>query len=181
MTPYELHLIASGLAQHEHRHAFALVDSAAGLSEQTLAFASACDLVLVVTTPDVTAMTDAYAFLKVLVARRRGAAVRIVVNRVPVESDQGPAIARHVGERLAQVARKFLGVEPELAGWIPEDPAVGRSLAARRPLVESEAGSPAAVALQALSVVLADALRERTPGGLGRGLARTVGFSTASA
>src|SRR5688572_21581197 len=72
MTSFELHLLASGLREVENDYRYLLVDSAAGVSHQTLAFARASDATLIVTTPDLTAMTDAYAFLKLLFAGRAG-------------------------------------------------------------------------------------------------------------
>lgn len=157
-----------------------MVDSAAGISEQTLSFAVACDLVVVVTTPDLTAMTDAYAFLKVLFAKRPAALPLLLVNRVPPGAD-GAAVGEHVAERIARVCLKFLGREPRLLGALPEDPAVARSIAARQPLVLAEPGTPAALALQALTVPLLDELGRVPHHGLGWGLARAVGFATASA
>lgn len=181
LSPYEMHLIARGLQGVDEEYAHVVVDSAAGISDQTVAFAAACDVVVLVTTPDVTAMTDAYAFLKVLWARRGDARVLLLVNRVPAEPGEGALVARHVGERIAQVSEKFLGRAPRLLCAVPEDPACGRSLAARHPLVVAEPGAPAAVALQAASVVLADELRGLPHDGLGWTLADAVGFSTATA
>jgi flagellar biosynthesis protein FlhG len=180
LSPYELHLIARGLQALDGEYAHLVVDSAAGISEQTVAFAAACDAVLLVTTPDVTAMTDAYAFLKVLWARRGDAHVLLLVNRVPAEPGEGALVARHVGERIAQVSEKFLGRAPGLLCGLPEDPAVGRSLAARQPLVRAEPGAPATLALQAASVALCDELARLPHGGLGFTLSRAVGFGTAS-
>ncbi len=184
LSPYELHLIASGLERLDSRFAYTLVDSAAGISEQTIAFAAACDLVLVVTTPDVTAMTDAYAFLKVLFGRRPSALPLLLVNRVLHDHD-GPGATRaageHVAERIAQVCMKFLGREPRLLGVLPEDPAVTRSIGSRRPLVICERGAPAALALQALCVPLVDLLDRLPHPGLGSSLTRAVGYASATA
>jgi flagellar biosynthesis protein FlhG len=181
LSPYELHLIASGLERLDDDYAHVLVDSAAGISEQTVGFAAACDLVVLVTTPDVTAMTDAYAFLKVLYARRRDVPVFVIVNRVPAAPGEGARLARHVGERIAQVSAKFLERAPRFLGGVPEDPAVGRSLTARQPLILAEPGAPAAIALQALCVPLADELARLPHRGLGWSLARNVAFNSATA
>ena len=181
LAPYEMHRIASGLKQLDSEYGYVLVDSAAGISDQTVGFAAACDLVLLVTTPDVTAMTDAYAFLKVLYSLRRDVPVFLLVNRVPAEPGEGPATARHVGQRIAQVSTKFLGRAPRLLGGVPEDPAAARSLAARQPLVLAEPGSAAGLALQALSVPLADELARLPHRGLGWSLELGVGFNSATA
>ena len=51
-----MHTIARGIEEIEREYDYVVVDSAAGISEQTIAFAAACDVVFVVTTPDLTAM-----------------------------------------------------------------------------------------------------------------------------
>jgi len=143
LTPYQMYLIASGLERLERGYRYLLVDSAAGISDQTLTFAAACDVVVLVTTPDVTAMTDAYAFLKVLAQRRSGARPLLVVNRVFGGED-----AASVAQRIASVSQKFLGSEPRSLGGLPEDRAAFRSVQRRQPVVEAEPDSDLARALQ---------------------------------
>ncbi len=169
LTNFELHLVGCALESLETDYSSVLVDSAAGISPQTISFAAASDLVLIVTTPDVTALTDAYAFLKVLLQRRPDCAPLFVVNRA-TSAEEGAAVA----ERLRSVSRKFLGREPRCLGWIPEDRAVVHSVAARQPLVIAEPGSPAAAALERLAQALQRELEGHTPRGLGRQLLRTI-------
>jgi MinD-like ATPase involved in chromosome partitioning or flagellar assembly len=67
----------------------------------------------------------------------------VVLNRVPEEES-----AIRAWERFKAVALKFLGVHPELVGWIPQDDAVARSVQARTPVALAEPASRAAVALR---------------------------------
>ena len=71
---------------------------------------------LVVTTDEPTAITDAYAYIKMAALERLADGVRIVVNMVPSERD---------GERtyatLLRACREFLKIEPPLAGIIRRD------------------------------------------------------------
>lgn len=180
LSPFELHLIAEGVRDLEGSYEFLLVDSAAGISEQTVAFAAACDLVLVVTTPDPTAITDAYAFIKVLIAKRPDSVPLLVVNRVDERGDDPEHSGTRVFERLAQVCRKFLGTEPRWLGGLPEDRAVVQSVAARQPIVVHEPGAAFAVALQALSVALIAGLARSERAGLGQRLVRDLAYSEAA-
>lgn len=166
----ELVHIARGLAEVEDEYQFALVDSAAGISEQTASFAAASDLCIVVTTPDITAMTDAYAFLKVLHASRPRARPLLVVNRVAQGEgdDDGAATA----ERIVAVCHKFLGASPRFLGAVPDDRAVVRSVAMRRPVVVSAPDSAAAKALRAIAREVLVELGTRPRTGLGRTLGR---------
>ncbi len=181
LSSYELHLIAQGIAELETGYEYLVVDSAAGISEQTLVFASACDEVLVVTTPDLTAMTDAYAFIKVLVTKRPGLVPLLVVNRVDASSHD-PYADEHSGarvaERITNVCMKFLALEPRWVGSVPDDRAVVRSVSSRRPVVLGEPGTTAAVAIQALSVPLISTL-DRAPrqAGFGERLLRAADFA----
>lgn len=174
LTPYEIHVIASGLEKLELRYRFSCVDSAAGISNQTVAFAAACDLVLIVTTPDVTAMTDAYAFMKVLLRRKPQARVLLAVNRV---SDEGEGLS--VATRLSEVSRKFLGREPRWVGSLPEDRAAFTCVQHRRPVVVGAPDSELAGALVRLCGAVIEELGRHHPRGLGRELLRRCGYSPA--
>lgn len=172
LTACELHLIASGLADLEREYRYLLVDSAAGVSRQTIAFAAASDLVLLVTTPDLTAMTDAYAFLKVLLERAPRARVLLCVNRAGDEQEAGAVAARIQG-----VAERFLGRKPELVGWLPDDESVTRCVNHRGPVVTLEPTSAFARAVRVLAVRLLEELASLHPRGLGASLVEEVGLN----
>jgi flagellar biosynthesis protein FlhG len=172
LSTYEMHLVACGLERLELDYKHVVVDSAAGISNQTVAFAAASDVVLIVTTPDVTALTDAYAFLKVLLQRRADSQPLLVVNRA--QSDEE---GEHVAERMRAVARRFLGREPRYVGALPDDRAVVRSVHDRAPTVESEPESEFARALQRLSVAMLEELGRHHARGLGRSLLRSAGYT----
>lgn len=172
LSPYELHLIADGLEKLELGYRTLLVDSAAGISNQTISIAAASDLVLLVTTPDVTAMTDAYAFLKVFLQRKPSSEALLVVNRATDEHE-----ALRTAERIREVSRKFLGRAPRWLGTLPEDRAAFRSTQRRQPVVTSEPQSPLAAALRELGHAVAEELARRHPHGLGRSLVQRVAYS----
>lgn len=165
LANWELNLVAGGIAEIESEYTHVLVDSAAGISGQTVALAAASDLVLIVTTPDVTALTDAYAFLKVLWMRRPDCAPLFLVNRAS-SFEEGV----HVAERLCAVSKRFLRHEPRCVGVLPDDRAVVRCVNARAPVVVREPEAPFA---QAARIVFGRIRGElaRDPGrGLGRSL-----------
>lgn len=61
---------------------FILFDTGAGLSKETLKFITAADECLVVTTPEPTSITDAYALIKVVHGMEADVPFRLVINRV---------------------------------------------------------------------------------------------------
>ena len=157
--------IAAGIAELEQQYRYVLVDSAAGLSPQTVTFAAGCDLVLLVTTPVLTALTDAYAFLKVLQAGNPGARASLVVNRA-TDRDEAHAAAA----RVCSVAERFLGHAPRYLGWLPDDPAVRESANHRCPVIVESPDAPVSQALRRLAA----RLLEETSAVHARGLGRTL-------
>lgn len=105
-----------------------LIDLGAGVSPNVLSFAAASDQVLVVTTPEPTAVTDAYALIKTLARERPGLAQRLVVNMVRAEGD-----AKKVHGRISEVAQRFIGTTPSFAGHLLYDPKVALSVMNRTP------------------------------------------------
>jgi len=84
-----------------------------------------------VTTPEPTAITDAYALIKVVssrIAQARGEApmrMRLVVNQTMNDAE-----ARETATNIVTVAKRFLDVDIEALGGIPADPAVLRAVRA---------------------------------------------------
>jgi flagellar biosynthesis protein FlhG len=181
LSTYELHLIAGGLESLEGGYDYLVVDSAAGISEQTVAFAAACDLVLVVTTPDLTAVTDAYAFIKVLHQRSPHQVPLVLVNRVDpaagTDPHEGEQTGARVAERIAGVCQRFLDMQPRWIGTIPEDRSVVKSVAARRPVVVYDPACPASVALTSLAEPLAGELGRIEPRGMGLSLRQDAAYA----
>jgi flagellar biosynthesis protein FlhG len=145
LDEFQLYLLASQIEELRRDHDLVVVDTAAGITPQTMVFLAAAEEVLLVTTRDVTALTDAYAVLKGLTRRKAGARVHIVPNRVTDEEEAG-----RVYERIRDVSIRFLERHPGLAGWIPEDPHVGHSIERRLPVVLCFPNAPAAEALRRL-------------------------------
>ena len=169
LSPFELHRVAEALEYLETGYDHLLVDSAAGVSNQTVTLAAASDLCLLVTTPAVTAMTDAYAFLKVLLRTAPAAEPVLVVNRARDE-DQ----ARSVVSRMDQVSRRFLGRGPRFLGWVPDDPEVMEAVNARSSVITHAPESEAARALVRVGEALEVELARIEARGIGRSLMSRV-------
>lgn len=151
LKTYELEMIGRGLQRLEPRYDHLVVDSAAGLSRQTVAFAAACDVSLLVTTPDVTAMTDAYAFLKVFVRQCATQKIERPMPFLVVNRAQDQEEAHQVARRLQDVVSKFLGARIELLAVLPDDRAAFRAIQRRSTVVDSEPESELARAITTLS------------------------------
>src|SRR4051812_41438851 len=167
LTDADRQRIVRALAELESRADIILIDTGAGISPNVLSFTRAADHVLVVTTPEPTAITDAYAVVKVLhrdaaaapnplvavggdpgsgPAERR---ISLFVNQV-----RSPAEARVVHERIAKVARQFLGVSVYDAGHLVADECVPAAVRARTPFVLASPRSAASHCITQLAMRL---------------------------
>lgn len=150
--------LVSGMAALDGATDLLLIDTPSGLDRQSLLFLLASDQIAVVTTEDVTAMTDAYAVIKTVLAHRPGAAVSVVVNQATSYADGAGTF-----NRIAHVARKFLGRNLTLGGVVPWDELVERSVAERIPVALASPGSPAARAMASLAGRLVPAAARPVP------------------
>lgn len=123
-----------------------LIDTGAGLGANVLSFAGAAATTLVVTTPEPTALTDAYAMTKTLLLRSPETKIEIVVN---LASDQ--AEAEMVFRRISKVCETFLRRSIGFAGWIPADLAVIDAVKRRQPCMVLHPRSGAGRALRRIS------------------------------
>ncbi len=116
-----------------------IVDTGAGLSENVMSFVTAADEVLLVTTPEPTSITDAYALIKMVSNRDRTKVIRVIVNRSESSSE-----ANDVLNKLVLVADKFLGIRLEPAGYILHDESVVKAVKQQKPFMllypKSQAG-----------------------------------------
>ncbi len=134
-----------------------VLDCPAGLSRHSLLFLHGADVVIVVTTEDVTSMTDAYALIKTVLAHRPHAVVGLVVNDAR-SSAEGAETYR----KVCHVARKFLGRDLLSLGTVPRDPCLERSVMERRPVVLGHPKSPSSLAISDLATRL-DTLERSEP------------------
>jgi flagellar biosynthesis protein FlhG len=107
-----------------------LVDLSAGVDRPVRALAAAAGTCLVVTTPEPTALTDAYAFIKVTRSARPEADLRIVINMAETAEE-----GRQTYATLAKACEKFLGHRPPLAGIVRRDGHVPETIRAQAPLL----------------------------------------------
>lgn len=100
-----------------------IIDTGAGISETVMHLNSVSDEVLVVTTPEPHAMTDAYAFIKVMSESYKAQKLNLIVNQA-VNKNHGLKVA----QRITDVVSRFLGAEINVAGVVPHDDLVTRTV-----------------------------------------------------
>lgn len=145
----ELKRFVGGLEVLANQSDYVLLDTGAGLSKQVISFVLAADEILVVTNAEPTAMTDAYATIKVIGRQNPAANIRLVMNAV--EDDQEAELAVN---RLTMAALRFLGIHVESLGLVPYDGSVARAVKKQQPYLLAFPGTPAARAVKELAATL---------------------------
>ena len=167
--------VLDGLRELQECADFIVVDTMAGIGQNAVAFAAAADEVLLITTPEPSAIVDAYATIKTIFRMRDDAAIRVVVNQV-VNAQQ----AKAVSAKLSHVAQQYLGRKLSYLGYIPRDPHVTKAVMQSYPFVLRFPGAPATKAAEELARRV---MRQRldthanAPGFLQR-LGRTLGLAS---
>ena len=146
LSPAQRTGLLEELMQVERVADLLIIDTCAGIGSTVLAFAAAASTVMVVTTPEPTAITDGYGMIKALLARSPQARIELVVNMAADATD-----GRQVFARVDRVSRTFLNRPLVYAGSIVHDPAVGASVRQRLPVVLHDSESEAAQSLRTLA------------------------------
>lgn len=177
LTAHERRLILDGLASAHKDAQLVIIDTGAGMNPAVTGFIEAADHTLVVTTPEPTAIADAYALIKCVAPRvrrseRGDVRMSLVVNQAKDE-DQAAAVYG----RIASVATRFLSVTVPWQGWVAEDQAVRSAVLSRSPLMLHQPKSRAAKEMRQLAASLARSLRLKysPPGGNGGLISRVLG------
>ena len=145
-SPQAQREILSQLEELERSHDFLIIDTGTGIHRTVRQFVAAAQTVIIVTTPEPTAIADAYATLKALTGGSDTLLPLILVN----QSDS-PEQAREIIARVQQTARTFLHLTVTSAGHIPRDPAVPAAVARRKPLLAENSRTPAGLAIEQLA------------------------------
>ncbi len=127
-----------------------LIDTGAGLSRNVFKFVMAAGEVIIVTTPEPTAITDAYGVIKVIAGADKKTPIWVVVNMIRSENEGNQCM-----DRLNTVSQRFLGVELAKIGYIPLDPIVSKAVKEQQPFI---IGHPKSLAAQSINQIAGNLL-----------------------
>jgi flagellar biosynthesis protein FlhG len=123
-----------------------LIDTGAGLHSNVLAFVLAAEEVVIVTTPEPTALMDAYGMIKILHREKSRPQVSVVVNMAAHQAE-----ADEAGKKLAILSKRFLNLDIEYLGFVPRDAAMIKAVREQKPVLLGAPLCPAAVSLARLA------------------------------
>ena len=107
-----------------------IIDTGAGISDNVLSFIAAAQESIIITTPEPTAITDAYGIIKIIATEIPNIkeAPKLLVNRVKSATD-----AQRVSKRIIDISNQFLNIEVDYIGYIYEDDAVRQAVLRQTP------------------------------------------------
>ncbi|MFD2613022.1 MinD/ParA family protein [Paenibacillus gansuensis] len=143
LTEEELDFFASQVELLNGTVDYILFDTGAGLSKETLKFIVAADEAIVVTTPEPTSITDAYAIIKMVHSLGHKVKYRLVINRVS-DFKEG----KHTADKISMVAEQFLGLNIPALGFVYDDPNVSKAVKKQTPFTLSFPGSAASESIR---------------------------------
>ncbi|WP_274651528.1 MinD/ParA family protein [Paenibacillus humicola] len=146
LTPAQLDDFEEQIGMLQGEYDVILFDTGAGLSKETVKFIAAAEETLVVTTPEPTSITDAYALIKMVRAAERDIRFRLVVNRA-ADDREGKAAA----DKIGLVAQRFLNLELPVLGMLPDDPCVPKAVKKQVPFTLAFPGSNASRSMMAIA------------------------------
>jgi len=126
-----------------------LIDLGAGISDAVLTLAALADETIVVMTPDPSSLTDAYAFVKLMMRRSGGRLPSVLVNLAT-----GVGEAKRSASALIHAAHTFLDADLASIGHVPHDHRVGESIRRQSALLALYPRCPAGEAITALAEFL---------------------------
>ena len=122
-----------------------IIDTSAGVSSNVLDFIAAADDAVIITTPEPTAITDAYGIIKIIATEydNLDMELKLVVNRV-----KGAVEAKKVADRMTNIAGQFLNLKVEYLGFIYDDPVVSQAVLRQRPFLVIDPKCKASICVQ---------------------------------
>jgi flagellar biosynthesis protein FlhG len=109
---------------------YLIFDMGAGISKDRLRLLKAVHEIFIVTTPEPTAMTDAYAMMKYVHMQEKNIPFYVIVNRAQTDQE-----GRDTLRRLKSVAKQFLNKDIIPLGVLPEDRSVYKAVVRQTPFL----------------------------------------------
>ncbi len=125
---------------------YVVIDTAAGIVQESISLALLSDEVFVVSTPEPTAVMDAYVLVKAIKRINSSSDLKLLINRA-----QDAAEAEEVKAKFDLVSEHFLNTKIEYAGYIPSDSLVEKAVSVQSPFMQEFPDSPASQAIKGIA------------------------------
>jgi flagellar biosynthesis protein FlhG len=143
------HMLLESFIELEKGADITLIDTGAGISNDIVSFILAAREAIIITTPEPTAITDAYGMIKVLTQRDLDVDIKIVVNMASSEKE-----GREIADRIVMATKQFLNKRIDILGYIVSDVAVNMSVRKQNPFILEFPSSRASKCVKQLAATL---------------------------
>ncbi len=154
VNPFQRQHLLDGLERIGDRADVIVIDTGAGIHPTVIGFCMASDHTMVVTTPEPTAITDAYAMIKVLAGRKYTGRISLLVNMA-----DSIAEGKKTYRQITEVAARFLNTPVFDGGILCKNEMVGSAVRRREPVVLAYPRSAISEHLSAISARMCNACR----------------------
>jgi flagellar biosynthesis protein FlhG len=122
-----------------------IIDTGAGVSNNVLSFIAASDDAIIVTTPEPTAITDAYGIIKIIATEidNINIGLKLIVNKVKTVTE-----GRRVAERVINIAGQFLNLKVDYLGFVYDDILVHNCVVKQKPFLLTDGKSKASICIK---------------------------------
>lgn len=141
-SPSDLAHLIQELNSLTNQYDYMIFDMGAGMSESVLKFLKAVDEMIVVTTPEPTSITDAYAAIKLAASYSVSAPVLLIINKTLSDKE-----GNETYERFNRAVQQFLNISISLLGIVPNDQAVQKAVNRQIPFLLQNPASKASISL----------------------------------
>ena len=128
---------------------YILIDTGAGISDYTIDFVLSAEKIVVITTPEPTAITDAYAMIKVLFFRAKRPNISLVINMAQTEDE-----AKNIFNKINLIVQHFLNKSISSLGYIPIDKTIKESVKEQVPFIIKRPRSAASIGIHNMTITL---------------------------
>jgi flagellar biosynthesis protein FlhG len=157
INPFQRQRLVDDLQQLGDRADVIVIDTGAGINPNVISFCLASDHTMVVTTPEPTAITDAYAMIKVLAGRKYQGRISLLVNMADSIAD-----GKKTYRQISEVAARFLNTPVFDSGILCKNELVSIAVRRREPVVLAYPRSAIAEHFAAISARMCNTSRPVT-------------------
>lgn len=161
LSDAQLNHFADQIGKLHGEYDIILFDTGAGLSKETVKFIASSQETIVVTTPEPTSITDAYALIKMVKGMDIHVPFKLVVNRT-TDYREG----RQTADKINLVSKQFLQLELPSLGIVPDDANVSKAVKRQIPFTVAYPSSEASTAIERIAKQFLEMPRTETAGGV---------------
>jgi len=150
LTSEQKKFLVSSFSRLDSDTDFFIIDTAAGISRNVIHFLMSAQEVIVVSIPEPTAIVDAYAIIKIVLAEDPDKSIHLLINSAD-HADE----AQRIFCQINSVVKRFLGREVAYLGHVSRDPHVLQAVRNQVLVTSKFPDSPASSCFRELATYIA--------------------------